>query len=73
MAPVLGGGEGTPPPSRKRDKGGRGEGRIIFLEGDRADELEVSWLIRGLPWWVSSNFCHDSLGCTVPPYYSRGI
>ena len=45
-APAPDGGEDPPPPCAR---GGRREGQIILLEGDRADDLEVSRLVHGQP------------------------
>ena len=48
-------------------RGGLGEGRIVVLEGDRSDDLTVSWWGRGRPWGVSSCVCRACLVSTGPP------
>ena len=39
-------------PGPSHAQGGRGEGRIVVLEGDRAENLTVSQRFRGRPWGV---------------------
>ena len=51
----------TPPPCAR---GGRVEGRIVVVEGERANDLTVGRLIRVKPLEVSSHVCCESLDNT---------
>ena len=44
-----------------------------MLEGDWADDLPVSWLVHGQPWWISSHVCCKRLVFTGLSYPSREI